>query len=151
MFKPRRHFLKTAFAAALGLIFPAVSSADLADFFASGAFNDRLKKIFTASELNTLQISDKFELTIPSIAENGAVVPLTATARLENVEQLFVFVEKNPVPLAAIFELSPDVEPTVSTRLKMAETTPVVVIAKAEGQLYQVKQAVKVTLGGCGG
>jgi sulfur-oxidizing protein SoxY len=149
--KNRRTFLQAALAIFGGLFAPISARAEwTAQFFATGSFNDSLKNL-NLPAVNTLSLSDKIALQLPSIAENGAVVPLTIQVNLENVDQLFVFVEKNPVPLAAIFNLSPEVEATVSTRLKMAETSPVVVLAKAEGQFYKAQQVVKVTIGGCGG
>jgi sulfur-oxidizing protein SoxY len=50
-----------------------------------------------------------------------------------------------------VFDLSPDVEPFVSARVKMNETCAVIAIAKAEDKFYQAQQIVKVTIGGCGG
>jgi sulfur-oxidizing protein SoxY len=55
------------------------------------------------------------------------------------------------VPLIAIFNLSLAVDALVSTRIKMAETSAVIVIAKTQSGLYKTQQQVKVTLGGCGG
>ncbi len=158
-FSKRRAFLKTSlalsaysFATATGLIASADTQAEwLANFFSQGTLNDSLKKSFNIPDVTHIQLSDKIELKLPSIAENGAMVPLTITTGLEQVEQFFVFVEKNPVPLAAIFNLSPNVEATASTRLKMAETAEVIVVAKADGKLYKAQQTVKVTIGGCGG
>ena len=103
------------------------------------------------ADATKISSTDKIELKLPSIAENGAVVPITMSSTLEFVEQFYVFVEKNPVPLAAIFNLSPDMEAFASTRLKIGETGDVIVVAKAAGQLYKTQQTVKVTVGGCGG
>jgi sulfur-oxidizing protein SoxY len=152
----RRAFLKASaalsaysLATATGLIAPMTTQADwLADFFAPATLDETVKKTFNTEKINS---TDKIELKLPSIAENGAVVPITITSTLEQIEQVFILVEKNPVPMAAIFDLSPDVEAFVSTRLKIAETCDVIVVAKAAGQLYKTQQAVKVTIGGCGG
>lgn len=155
----RRAFLKASvalsaysFATATGLIAPATSQADwLANFFTPTTLDETVQKTLNMAGASKINSTDKIELKLPSIAENGAVVPISITSTLELVEQLYVFVEKNPVPLAAIFNLSPDVEPFASTRLKIAQTCDVIVVAKAAGQLYKVQQTVKVTIGGCGG
>jgi sulfur-oxidizing protein SoxY len=152
----RRAFLKASvalgaysLATATGLIAPATTQADwLADFFAAGTLDETLQKAFDTKKINS---SDKIALKLPSIAENGAVVPITITSTLALVEQVFILVEKNPVPLAAVFDLSPDVEAFVSARLKIAETCNVIVVVKAVAQLYKTEQMVKVTIGGCGG
>jgi sulfur-oxidizing protein SoxY len=159
MFNNRRALLKTSIAlgvysagTATGLIAPAITQAEwIANFFSPGTLNESVKKSFNIPDITTIDSTDKIELKLPSIAENGAVVPIGITINLEMVEQVFIFVEKNPIPLTAVFNLSPNVEASVSTRLKMAETSDVIVIAKAEGKLYKTQQMVKVTVGGCGG
>jgi sulfur-oxidizing protein SoxY len=154
--RTRRAFLKASIAlsayslaTATGLVAPTITQADwLADFFTPSSLDEAVKKTFNSAHISN---TDKIELKLPSIAENGAVVPITVTSTLELVEQIFILVEKNPVPLAAFFDLSPEVEPFVSARLKIAETCDVIVVAKAAVQLYQTRQTVKVTIGGCGG
>lgn len=159
MFNNRRAVLKTSIvlgaysaATATGLIAPAITQAEwIANFFDPGTLNESVKKSFNIPDVSTIDSTDKIELKLPSIAENGAVVPISIIIGLEMVEQVFIFVEKNPIPLTAVFNLSPNVEASVSTRLKMSETSDVIVIAKAEGKLYKTQQMVKVTVGGCGG
>ncbi len=159
MFNTRRALLKTSVAlgaysaaTATGLIAPALTQAEwIENFFSPGTLNDSVKRSFNLPDLSKIDTTDKMELKLPSIAENGAVVPITVNVALALVEQVFIFVEKNPIPLIAVFNLSPNVEPSVSTRLKLAETSEVIAIAKAEGKLYKIQQTVKVTVGGCGG
>ena len=62
-----------------------------------------------------------------------------------------LLVEKNPNALAGMFTVLPDTEPSVSTRVKMAQTSDVFALVKADGKYYFAKKEVKVTLGGCGG
>ena len=95
----------------------------------------------------------KYGITIsaPDIAENGAVVPITISTTLSNVENISVFVDKNPQPLAANFDLTSNVSGFVSTRIKMRETSDVIAIIKSGGKLYKANKTVKVTIGGCGG
>ncbi len=59
--------------------------------------------------------------------------------------------EKNPSPLAAVFNMGPGAEGYVSTRIKMGKTGDVVAVVKAGGKLYAARKGVKVTIGGCGG
>jgi sulfur-oxidizing protein SoxY len=91
-------------------------------------------------------------LVAPDIAENGAVVPLGASAALPGVKRLALLIEKNPSTLAAVFELTESVEASVSTRVKMAQTSNVYAVAlMADGKVLFAQKEVKVTLGGCGG
>ncbi|MGJ0428396.1 thiosulfate oxidation carrier protein SoxY [Methylobacter sp.] len=152
----RREFLKKSvslgaysMALASGLVKSGPASAEwIAEQFAQGKLEETLKTLFKDAKITE---SDKIEIQIPQIAENGAVVPITVTSHLDGVDTISILVEKNPVPLAARFDLSPELEPFVSARLKMAETSDVIVIAQAGDKLYSARETVKVTIGGCGG
>ena len=88
----------------------------------------------------------------PDIAENGAVVPLTASTTLAGVKQLLILVEKNPSTLVAQFNVSDSVEANFATRAKMGQSSDVYAVAiTADGKALFAKKEVKVTLGGCGG
>ena len=90
-------------------------------------------------------------LTAPTIAENGAVVPITLSTTLPNVKQLLILVEKNPNVLAASFGVSPAVDAGVQTRIKMGETSNVYGVAlTTDNRAFFARKEVKVTLGGCG-
>jgi len=91
-------------------------------------------------------------LTGPDIAENGAVVPLAAASTAPGVKRLLLLVEKNPAMLAASFDVSDAVEPAMSTRVKMGQTSNVYAVAiTADNKVLFAQKEVKVTLGGCGG
>lgn len=96
--------------------------------------------------------SKEVTLTAPDIAENGAVVPMGAACLLPHVKQLMLLVEKNPSTLVAVFNITDDIEPIISTRAKMGQSSDVYAVAvMADGKTYFAKKEVKVTLGGCGG
>ncbi len=95
--------------------------------------------------------SDQVALKVPEIAENGAVVPVTISTTLDNVESISIVVEKNPRPLAATFEILPGTLPEVSGRIKMGETSDVLAVVKTNAGLFSTSKQVKVTIGGCGG
>jgi sulfur-oxidizing protein SoxY len=96
--------------------------------------------------------SKDVSFTGPDIAENGAVVPVACATSAVGVKRMLFLVDKNPSPLAAVFDVSDSIEPSFKTRVKMAQTSNVYAVAMlADGKvLYAVKE-VKVTLGGCGG
>lgn len=116
--------------------------------FAQRGFDATMTRVFGKQKITKTK---KIKLKLPRIAENGALVPITVSSRLDNVESIYILVEKNPVPLAASFKLSPQVDAFVSSRLKMAETSNVYAVVKANGKLYSASKNVKVTIGGCGG
>lgn len=91
-------------------------------------------------------------ITGPDIAENGAVVPLTASTALAGVKHMLVLVEKNPAAMVAMYNVTPDIEPNFTTRAKMGQSSDVYAVAiMNDGKALYAKKEVKVTLGGCGG
>lgn len=88
----------------------------------------------------------------PDIAENGAVVPVTASTTLAGVKHILILVEKNPSALVAVFNVTDSVEASFATRTKMGQSSDVYAVAvMADGKALFAKKEVKVTLGGCGG
>ena len=87
----------------------------------------------------------------PEIAENGAVVPIDVTSNIPNTTYIAILVKKNPFPLTSSFEFANGAIADVSVRLKVAETSVIQAIAKADGKVYSAQKEVKVTVGGCGG
>ena len=91
-------------------------------------------------------------ITGPDIAENGAVVPVGASTTLADVKRILLLVEKNPAMLAAIFEVSDAIEPNLSTRVKMGQSSNVFAVAiTGDNKVHFAQKEIKVTLGGCGG
>ena len=78
-------------------------------------------------------------------------MPVSITSKIPNTQSISVFVEKNPNPLTAVFEIAEGTEPTITTRVKMGQTSNVYALVKADGKFYSAVKEVKVTLGGCGG
>lgn len=95
--------------------------------------------------------SQDIEIKAPPIAENGAVVGVTVSTSLPNVESISILAEKNVSPLAASFNLASNTEPFVGTRIKVAKTSSVIAVVRSGGKLYSAGREVKVTIGGCGG
>ena len=87
----------------------------------------------------------------PDIAENGAVVPIGVTSSIPKTESIAILVEKNPNMLAAVFDIPAGTDPSLSTRIKMGQSSNVYALVKADGKFYVASKEIKVTLGGCGG
>ena len=149
----RRETLKHS-AAVAGLL----ASTGLFPQYAHAAFNkaafdakaiaDALKALGAGAPTESKDVA----ITGPDIAENGAVVPLGASTTLAGVKHIALLVEKNPAALAAVFHLTDSLEPSVTTRVKMGQSSDVYAVAiTADGKALFAKKEVKVTLGGCGG
>ena len=90
-------------------------------------------------------------VSTPDIAENGAVVPVGVTSAVPKTESIAILVEKNPNLLAAVFDIPAGTDPSLSTRIKMGQSSNVYALVKADGKYYVASKEIKVTLGGCGG
>lgn len=152
----RRTFLKNAgavgtvaFAFAAGLLKPGAAFAAAWNNLAFAA-KDTADAMKNAGYGGAAESSD-IVIKAPDIAENGAVVPVSATSNIPGTTSMAIFVEKNPSPLIADFEFANGAEPYISTRVKMAKTSAVRVAVKAGGKSYTSSREVKVTIGGCGG
>lgn len=97
------------------------------------------------------QSKDIAFVSTPDIAENGAVVPIGVSSSIPKTESIAIMIEKNPSPLAAVFNFPAGTDPTVSTRVKMGQSSNVYAFVRADGKLFVASKEIKVTLGGCGG
>lgn len=152
----RRNALKAGGGLGLMALFGAVgllsSKAALAEWNKTAFAAKSMDEALAAMGVSTAESNAIFiQLTVPEIAENGSIVPVTVASTFKNVEQISVFVDKNPSVLAAQFTLPAGTEPFVTTRVKMGQTANVVALVKADGKFYRTAKEVKVTAGGCGG
>lgn len=138
-----------ACALAAGLLRPTRAFA--ADWnktaFESKSLADALKNIGAAGAAESADILVK----APDVAENGAVIPIEVTCRMEGAESIALLAEKNPFPLMAYADLVGGTEGYLNTRFKMGQTSVVKVVVKAGGKQYIASREIKVTIGGCGG
>lgn len=118
-----------------------------------GAFQAKsMADVMKALGLGAPAESKDVTITGPDIAENGAVVPVAVASGAAGVNHLMLLVEKNPNALAALFNVTPDIEPNVSTRVKMGQSSNVYGVAVTnDGKVLFAQKEIKVTLGGCGG
>jgi sulfur-oxidizing protein SoxY len=100
----------------------------------------------------------KIKLDLPSIAENGLVVPLNFEVESPMSEQSFVkavhlFADGNPNPgIASFYFTSMMPKAAAQLRMRLAQTQNVIAIAEmSDGSLFTARKEVKVTIGGCGG
>ena len=100
----------------------------------------------------------RIKITLPEIAENGAAValkvavdgPMTAD---DHVTAIHIFSEGNPLPVICSYYLGPrNGKAEISMRIRLAKTQKIVIVAEtSKGEAFLARQAIKVTLGGCGG
>jgi sulfur-oxidizing protein SoxY len=89
-------------------------------------------------------------LSLPELAENGAVVPVTVASSLPGTQAIAIVVELNPQPLVVQFKFPVGTEAFVATRIKLAASGRVYALVQAQDKLYAAYQDTKVVLSGCG-
>jgi sulfur-oxidizing protein SoxY len=138
-----------AMLAAAGFVAP--NAAVAADWNKAAFEGKTVQEAFNALGAATPANSNDIIMKAPDIAENGAVVPVGIESKIPGTESIALLIEKNPNPMAASFDIPAGTELTVTTRVKMAETSNIYALVKANGKYFVAKKEVKVTLGGCGG
>ena len=142
-------FSATATAFAVGLLAPGrVVAAYMADAFAASDVSGSLTAV-TGSDAHTA--SDDIKLITQDVAENGAVVPVTVSSTLPNVESITIIATKNTSPLISTYRFQNGAEPYVSTRIKLAKTSEIIAVVKSNGQLFSASREVKVIKSDCSG
>ena len=155
MIQNRREFVKVSgvlgLMAAAGLITMKEAQAQQQAWNKAAFDTKSLEDTIKALGGSATAPSGDITITAPDIAENGAVVPIGVSSSVPKTESIAILVEKNPNALAAVFDLPAGTEPTVSTRVKMGQSSNIHALVRADGKFYVATKEVKVTLGGCGG
>jgi len=99
--------------------------------------------------------NDIITLDAPVRAEDAATVPISIKAQIPQspqkyVQTIYLVIDKNPSPIAAVFHLTPDSgRADIDTRVRIEEYSYVRAIAEMnDGQLYMAMRYVKAS-GGC--
>ncbi|MDH4189972.1 MAG: thiosulfate oxidation carrier protein SoxY [Betaproteobacteria bacterium] len=148
----RRMVLRGAGAAAMlaaGLVATGRAFAATWNKDAFGAKNSH-DALASLGAQNAVQSKDVI-IEAPEIAENGAVVPIEVSSQVPGTRSISVLIEKNPFPLTAKFDFTPEAVPFLKINVKISESSLVRVVAEAGGKHFAASREIKVTIGGCGG
>ena len=117
-------------------------------------FDSAVKAISGGKEVKE---SDKIKLTVPEIAENGAVVPVKVEVdhpmdETNYVKAIHVLSTKNGNVRCVDVMLTPaNAKGYFATRVKLSSTQEVVALVElSDGTFIKAGKSVKVTIGGCG-
>jgi sulfur-oxidizing protein SoxY len=98
----------------------------------------------------------KVKLEVPPLVENGNTVPITISVAspmtdADHVKSIHIFNEKNPQPNVGNFYLGLRAgRAQISTRIRLADSQKIVVIAKlSDGSFWSTTADVVVTLAAC--
>jgi sulfur-oxidizing protein SoxY len=102
-----------------------------------------------------IQSDDLIVLTAPKRAEDAAIVPISIMAQIPQtddryVKTIYLFVDKNPGPLAGKFHFTPNSgRADLAFRVRVNAYSPIRAIAETnDGELYMSRRFIKAT-GGC--
>ena len=142
----RRNFVMSLVSLLVLTPFNALAAVWNRAAFETVKLNEATKNLDIVNEITSQDIL----ISAPDRAENGAIVQVEIKSNIANTESITILVEKNPTPLIANFKFSNGAEPFVVTRIKMAETSDIKVIVKADGQYFTNARNVVVLENGCG-
>ena len=149
----RRRFIKTSLAIPLLTNFKFnsayASKTPGGLFLIPGAIYDEVVALY-GNDANYIASTDRLDLKVPPIAENGAVVSVSISGDERLVSSVAIFVEKNQKPLAASYILHEGSNLPLAIRVKLSRTSDIYMIARTANGLVGVKKEVKITIG-CGG
>lgn len=116
---------------------------------------EKLRERLFAQRAIATGTESKVQLTVPLRAAYGASVPVKIVSKLPqsptlHVKRLWLLVDKNPSPLAAVLDITPEVgQADFETRLRVDEYSHVRVVTElSDGSLHGDSRYCK-TSGGC--
>lgn len=146
------------FAAAWALAWSALAApgglpTNVAHTDSSPEWENLRQRLFESRRIDTA--SGKVQLIVPLRAAYGASVPVKIVSKLPQtaelyVRKMYVLVDKNPSPVAAVLDLTPELgQADFETRLRVDEYSHVRVVSElSDGSLHMDSRYVK-TSGGC--
>ncbi|MFT5397191.1 MAG: sulfur-oxidizing protein SoxY [Gammaproteobacteria bacterium] len=131
-----------------GLLKPIIALAKWNDAaFSAVDFDEAIAAYFPNQKIKE---SEQITIGVHAVVENGAVVPIKVKTDLPNIESITIFVDKNPNPLIANFDLSPGCVGFISTRIKIQQASNIIVTVKSDGMIFSTRKFIEVHEGGCG-
>jgi sulfur-oxidizing protein SoxY len=154
----RRSFLRSCAVTAAGMIaLPALVDAEFAGPDDPEVPNEAVARILKELFGNRPIRRGHVQLDMPTVAEDGRVVPVIIESDLPMTGERFVkgvhlIVDHNPDAHLAAFHLTPAIGAvSISTRIKMKRTTWVrAILETSTGEVWAGYARVLVTLNGCG-
>lgn len=124
---------------------PAISGYPTKAFLAK-EIPDALQAAFGTADISE---SDQIEIEAPHIASDASMVPVRIRSGFENTESITLVVTGNKSPFTAFFKLY-ETPAFVSTRIRMSDSSDLLVVVKADGVLHTNQIPVRVGRNGCG-
>jgi sulfur-oxidizing protein SoxY len=124
---------------------PALSAYPTKAFLAKQV-PDAMQAAFGTADIGE---SDQIVIEAPHIASDASMVPVRISSGFENTESITLVVTGNKSPFTAFFKLH-ETPAFVSTRIRMSDSSDLLVVVKADGVLHAHQIPVRVGRNGCG-
>ena len=137
----RRTLLQAGLATAGAMLLPrSVIGAYPVDAFLAKKPEDALREMVGTTDIAP---GDAIEIDAPPIASDPDLVRVRVRSGYTNTQAITLLVSGNKSPLAAHYRLHGG-QDAVTTRLRLDETGELLVVVKADGQLYAASQPLRV-------
>ncbi len=148
----RRDFLGIGTALSLAFAAGVIRPSDVFAADWDGTLPDAKTVAAAVQAMGGDAVTDSALVTLsgPEMVGSGFVVPLSMESKIPKTDLMAIFVQKNPTPMTAVFDMPPGTDATLSTRIKMGETSTIYGIVRAEGKFYVGSTMIKVRAGGGG-
>lgn len=135
---------------------PALAGPDARKEASRKVWEDQLKPAnFQDREVREGAANDVIEIKAPFRADDPTLVPVTIHSRLSDasdryIEKMHVFIDKNPLPLVGVFDLTrKSGKADLAMRVRVDDFSYIRVVAETnDGELYMDQNFVR-SLGGC--
>jgi sulfur-oxidizing protein SoxY len=88
-------------------------------------------------------------LDVPEIVDEKGNLVIKVKTAIPESDWIAVFIDKNPYPLVGTYDLANKAD-AIEVKAKLAQTSTVTAVVRANGKYYRVDKEVKVAaLGGC--
>jgi sulfur-oxidizing protein SoxY len=85
----------------------------------------------------------------PELAENGTNVPVTVRSNIPQTDFIALIADLNPYPVCVGFNVLPENDPSFSVRIKVAKSSNLVAVSRANDRFYYALRDITVMIGGC--
>ncbi len=131
-----------------GMIIPGAALAEYpTKAFLARETPEALRAAFGSADIGA---TDKIEIEAPDIASDANMVPVRIRSGFVNTESISLVVAGNESPFTAVFKLY-ESQNFVSTRIRMTESSDLLVVVKADGMLHTSTRPIRVGRNRCEG
>lgn len=107
---------------------------------------EALREVFGTADIGP---GDKIEIETPHIASDARMVPVRIKSGYDNTESITLVVKGNESPFTAHFKFY-EPQNFVATRVRVADSSELLVIVKADGKLQTGNRTLRVGRNSCG-